>query len=85
LPWHSRGRARCGPGGHRHGNARQSRCAFTSSLHHDLAEGRRLELEALHWHAVRLGERRGIPTPMLFGVYAVLKPYADGLPQAARA
>ena len=58
--------------------------AFTSSLHHDLAEGRRLELEALHGHAVRLGERHGIPTPMLFAVYAALKPYADGPPQAAQ-
>jgi 2-dehydropantoate 2-reductase len=59
--------------------------AFTSSLHHDLAEGKRLELEALHGHAVRLGERYGIPTPMLFAVYAALKPYADGPPQAATA
>ena len=58
---------------------------FTSSLHHDLAEGKRLELEALHGHAVRLGERHGIPTPMLFAVYAALKPYADGPPQAATA
>jgi 2-dehydropantoate 2-reductase len=56
--------------------------AFTSSLHHDLAEGKRLELEALHGHAVRLGERHGIPTPMVFAVYAALKPYADGPPQA---
>jgi 2-dehydropantoate 2-reductase len=56
--------------------------AFTSSLHHDLAEGKRLELEGLHGHAVRLGERHGIPTPMLFAVYAALKPYADGPPQA---
>jgi len=59
--------------------------AFTSSLHHDLAEGKRLELEALHGHAVRLGERHGIPTPMLFAVYAALKPYADGPPQAVKA
>ena len=59
--------------------------AFTSSLHHDLAEGKRLELEALHGHAVRLGERLGIPTPMVFAVYAALKPYADGPPQAATA
>ena len=59
--------------------------AFTSSLHHDLAQGRRLELEALHGHAVRLGERYGIPTPMLFAVYAALKPSADGPPQAAQA
>jgi 2-dehydropantoate 2-reductase len=58
---------------------------FTSSLHHDLAQGKRLELEALHGHAVRLGEGYGIPTPMLFAVYAALKPYADGPPQAATA
>jgi 2-dehydropantoate 2-reductase len=59
--------------------------AFTSSLHHDLAEGKRLELEALHGHAVRLGERHRIPTPMLFAVYAALKPYADGPPPAVTA
>jgi 2-dehydropantoate 2-reductase len=59
--------------------------AFTSSLHHDLVQGKRLELEALHGHAVRLGERHGIPTPMLFAVYAALKPYADGPPQAVKA
>jgi 2-dehydropantoate 2-reductase len=59
--------------------------AFTSSLHHDLAEGKRLELEALHGHAVRLGDRHGIATPMLFAVYAALKPYADGPLQAATA
>jgi len=49
-----------------------------SSLHHDLMQGRRLELEALHGHAVRLGERLGVPTPMLFAVYAALRPHADG-------
>jgi 2-dehydropantoate 2-reductase len=52
-----------------------------SSLHHDLTQGRRLELEALHGHAVRLGEKLGVPTPMVFAVYAALKPYADGRPQ----
>lgn len=50
----------------------------TSSLAHDLALGRRLELEALHGHAVRLGERLGVPTPALFAVYAALKPHAEG-------
>jgi 2-dehydropantoate 2-reductase len=49
-----------------------------SSLHHDLVQGRRLELEALHGHAVRLGERHGVPTPMVFAVYAALKPHAAG-------
>jgi 2-dehydropantoate 2-reductase len=49
-----------------------------SSLYHDLVHGRRLELEALHGHAVRLGERLGVPTPTVFAVYAALKPHVDG-------
>jgi 2-dehydropantoate 2-reductase len=52
-----------------------------SSLHYDLTHGKRLELEALHGHAVRLGERYGIDTPMLFAVYAALRPYLDGAPR----
>ena len=52
-----------------------------SSLHHDLIQGKRLELEALHGHAVRLGERHGIPTPTLFAVYAALRPTLDGPPR----
>ena len=51
-----------------------------SSLHHDLTQGRRLELEALHGQAVRLGDRLGVPAPMVFAVYAALKPHADGGP-----
>jgi 2-dehydropantoate 2-reductase len=49
-----------------------------SSLHDDLLQGRRLELEALHGHAVRLGARLGVPTPMVSAVYAALKPHAAG-------
>lgn len=52
----------------------------TSSLYHDLVRGRRLELEALQGHAVRLGERLGVPTPTLFSVYAALRPFRDGAP-----
>ncbi len=51
-----------------------------SSLHHDLVQGRRLELEALHGHAVRLGQRLGVPTPTVLAVYAALKPHAAGRP-----
>jgi 2-dehydropantoate 2-reductase len=47
-----------------------------SSLYHDLTQGRRLEIEALQGHAVRLGARHGIPTPALFAVYAALRPAA---------
>ena len=53
-----------------------------SSLYHDLVQGRRLELEALHGHAVRLGQRLGVPTPTVLAVYAALKPHVDG--RAAR-
>ena len=49
-----------------------------SSLHDDLVQGKRLELEALHGHAARLGERHGVPTPMVFAVYAALKPHVAG-------
>jgi 2-dehydropantoate 2-reductase len=49
-----------------------------SSLHTDLTQGRRLELEALHGHALRLGQRLGVATPMLFAVYAALRPHAEG-------
>jgi 2-dehydropantoate 2-reductase len=54
-----------------------------SSLHFDLAHGKRLELEALQGHAVRLGERHGIPTPALAALYAALRPYRDGRPREA--
>jgi 2-dehydropantoate 2-reductase len=54
----------------------------TSSLAHDLAHGRRLELETLHGYAVRLAERLGLNTPLLFAVYAALKPHVDGRPPA---
>lgn len=55
-----------------------------SSLHYDLTHGKRLELEALHGHAVRLGERLVIPTPMTFAVYAALRPQALAAEGASR-
>ncbi len=55
-----------------------------SSLHHDLTHGKRLELEALQGHAVDLGARYAVPTPTLFAVYAALKPYLSGPPDALR-
>ncbi|MFL6622574.1 MAG: ketopantoate reductase family protein [Sulfurifustis sp.] len=51
-----------------------------SSLYYDLVQGKRLELDALHGHAVRLGERYHIATPTLAAVYAGLLPYRDGSP-----
>lgn len=52
-----------------------------SSLYRDLTQGKRLELDALHGHAVRLGGRHGIPTPTLFAIYAALRPHMFGTPQ----
>jgi 2-dehydropantoate 2-reductase len=49
-----------------------------SSLHHDLVHGKRIEVEALQGHAVRLGERYGVDTPTLRDVYAALRPHRDG-------
>jgi 2-dehydropantoate 2-reductase len=49
-----------------------------SSLAHDLALGRRLELETLHGYAVRLGGRLGVTLPTVFTMYAALKPHVDG-------
>lgn len=51
-----------------------------SSLYHDLAAGRRLELEALHGTVVRLGRAHGVPTPLNFAIYAALKPYLNSAP-----
>lgn len=51
-----------------------------SSLYQDLVQGKRLELDAMHGYAVRLGIRYAIPTPAMFLVYAALKPYIGGLP-----
>jgi 2-dehydropantoate 2-reductase len=60
------------------GNAAKLAPHLHASMHHDLVHGKRLELEALHGHAVRTGERLGVPTPMVFAVYAALKPLAEG-------
>lgn len=53
-----------------------------SSLYHDLAAGKRLELDALHGHAVRLGKQHDLSTSTLFAVYASLMPYLDGAPRS---
>jgi len=52
--------------------------AGRSSLYHDVATGRRLELDALNGKVVELGLRHRIPTPMNFAVTACLRPYALG-------
>jgi 2-dehydropantoate 2-reductase len=49
-----------------------------SSLLIDLSQGKRIEVESLAGSVVRRGRVRGVPTPMMAALYAVLKPYAGG-------
>jgi 2-dehydropantoate 2-reductase len=49
-----------------------------SSLLADLQRGKRLEIDSLNGHAVRLGRRLGVATPVNEAVYAALKPYRGG-------
>lgn len=54
-----------------------------SSLLIDLAQGKRIEVEALHGAVVRRAVRLGIPAPIMSTLYALLKPWA--IPPAAAA
>jgi 2-dehydropantoate 2-reductase len=53
-----------------------------ASMYHDLARGRRLELESLSGLIVREGREHAIPTPFHAFAYACLKPYVNGAPAA---
>jgi 2-dehydropantoate 2-reductase len=50
------------------------------SMYHDLANGLRLELEALNGEVVRRGDEQDIQTPLNFVIYAALRPYINGAP-----
>src|SRR5262245_11930138 len=54
--------------------------SIRGSLYHDLAAGRRLEIETLNGTVVLLGRELGVPTAANFAIYAALKPYAAGAP-----
>jgi len=54
-----------------------------SSLLIDLAQGKRIEVEALHGSVVRRAGKLGVPVPIMSTLYAVLKPYAGGAPPSA--
>jgi 2-dehydropantoate 2-reductase len=54
-----------------------------SSLLIDLAQGKRIEVEALQGAVVRRATRCGVPVPIMSTLYAVLKPFAPGPPQSA--
>ena len=49
-----------------------------ASMYHDLARGRRMELESLSGLIVRKGRELGVPTPVHAMAYACLKPYVNG-------
>ena len=49
-----------------------------SSLLIDLQMGKRIEVESLAGAVVRRGRAAGVPTPIMSGLYAALKPWAAG-------
>ena len=51
---------------------------MTSSMHHDLERGNRLEVEWLSGGVVTLGEQVGVDTPLNRAVWGVLAPHANG-------
>ena len=52
--------------------------SMRSSLLIDLQQGKRIEVEALQGTVVRRGAARGVPTPIMSALYAVLKLHAAG-------
>lgn len=51
-----------------------------ASMYHDVARGRRLELDSLSGLIVRKGRELGVATPFHSMAYACLKPYLNGAP-----
>ena len=54
-----------------------------ASMYHDVARGKRLELDSLSGLIVRKGKELGVPTPFHSMAYACLKPYINGAPAKA--
>ncbi len=52
--------------------------SMTSSMHHDLESGNRLELPWLSGGVAELGRRVGIPTPLNRAIYDILALYSSG-------
>jgi 2-dehydropantoate 2-reductase len=51
---------------------------MTSSMHHDLRAGKRLEVSWLSGGVAQLGERAGVATPMNRAVWNILALYESG-------
>jgi 2-dehydropantoate 2-reductase len=56
--------------------------SMRSSLLIDLAQGKKIEVEALQGSVVRRAERLGVPVPIMATLYAVLRPFAAGEPRS---
>ena len=54
--------------------------AMTSSMHHDLERGNRLEVRWLAGAVVTLGREAGVPTPLNRAIADILALHADGRP-----
>ncbi len=54
--------------------------AMTSSMHHDLKAGKRLEVSWLSGGVAQLGEKAGVPTPMNRAVWDILALHEAGSP-----
>lgn len=55
---------------------------MTSSMHHDLERGNRIEVEWLSGGVVRLGAKTGVPTPCNRAVWDILELYSQGRREA---
>ena len=55
---------------------------MTSSMHHDLERGNRIEVEWLSGGVVQLGARSGVPTPCNRAVWDILELYSKGRREA---
>lgn len=53
-------------------------CDMTSSMHHDLERGNRLEVRWLSGGVVELGRQKGVPTPLNRPVADILARHAAG-------
>jgi len=51
---------------------------MTSSMHHDLERGNRLEVRWLAGGVVELGQAKGVPTPLNRAIYDILALHAEG-------
>jgi 2-dehydropantoate 2-reductase len=55
---------------------------MTSSMHHDLERGNRIEVEWLSGGVVQLGDKSGVPTPCNRAVWDILELYSQGRREA---